>query len=44
MTPTPSEMAFDPYLDFQLFKLATLFFRKKNEKKKKKIWKKNFAG
>ena len=28
MTPTPSEMAFDPYPDFELFKLATIFLQK----------------
>ena len=43
MTPTPSEMAFDPYLDFQLFKLATFFLRKK-KLTKKNLEKKNFAG
>ena len=43
MAPTPSEMAFDPpYLDFQLFKLATFFFLKK--KLRKKYVKKIFAG
>ena len=35
MTPTPSEMAFDP--DFELFKLATGFFKKKFLEKK--FWK-----
>ena len=49
MTPTPSEMAFDPpYPDFELFKLATFFFleKKKFWKKnfwKKKLWKKKFS-
>ena len=41
MTPTPSEMAFDPLLDFEL---ATFFFRKdiKNWPRKKKFRRKKF--